>query len=105
VLASVTVLASILATFFGGECYNRVIVCNGTRAHLFFFCNSRSIPGLCQSCCIVLDMADPNIMATETTFQFTMSFEKTIESEQRDHLLFDSGLYMGLGVGPIFGLV
>jgi len=44
-------------------------------------------------------------MATETTFQFTMSFEKTIESEQRDHLLFDSGLYMGLGVGPIFGLV
>jgi hypothetical protein len=32
-----------------------------------------------------------------------MSFENNVESELRDHLLFDSGLYMGLGVSLIFG--
>lgn len=53
---------------------------------------------------IVWDIINPNIMGTPgTAYQFTMSFENTVESEQRDHLLFDSGLYMGLGVSLIFG--
>ena len=53
---------------------------------------------------IVWDITNPSIMATPgTAYQFTMSFENTVESEQRDHLLFDSGLYMGLGVSLIFG--
>jgi len=53
---------------------------------------------------ILWDITNPNVMATpETTYHFTMSFENTVESEQRDHLLFDSGLYMGLGVSLIFG--
>jgi len=53
---------------------------------------------------IVWDITNPSIMATPgTVYQFTMSFENTVESEQRDHLLFDSGLYMGLGVSLIFG--
>lgn len=53
---------------------------------------------------IVWDITNPNIMVTPgTAYHFTMSFENTAESEQRDHLLFDSGLYMGLGVSLIFG--
>lgn len=53
---------------------------------------------------LVWDITNPNIMATPgTAYQFTMSFENTVESEQRDHLLFDSGLYIGLGVSLIFG--
>jgi len=53
---------------------------------------------------IVWDLTNPNTMVTPGTgYQFTMSFENTVESEQRDHLLFDSGLYMGLGVSLIFG--
>lgn len=53
---------------------------------------------------IVWDVVNPNIMGTPgTAYQFTMSFENTVESEQRNHLLFDSGLYMGLGVSLIFG--
>jgi hypothetical protein len=43
-------------------------------------------------------------MATPgTTYHFTMNFENNVEAELRDHLLFDSGLYMGLGVSLIFG--
>ena len=34
-LASVKVLAAILATFFGGECYHRVIMCSGTHAVMY----------------------------------------------------------------------
>jgi len=53
---------------------------------------------------ILWDIANPNVMVTpDTTYHFTMSFENKVESEQRDHLLFDSGLYMGLGVSLIFG--
>jgi len=53
---------------------------------------------------IVWDITNPGVMATPgTAYHFTMSFENTVESEQRDHLLFDSGLYMGLGVSLIFG--
>jgi hypothetical protein len=53
---------------------------------------------------ILWEITNPNVMATpETTYHFTMSFENNVESELRDHLLFDSGLYMGLGVSLVFG--
>lgn len=53
---------------------------------------------------ILWEITNPNVMATPgTTYYFTMSFENNVESELRDHLLFDSGLYMGLGVSLIFG--
>lgn len=54
--------------------------------------------------CIMWEIVNPNVMVTPgTAYHFTMSFENTVESELRDHLLFDSGLYMGLGVSLIFG--
>jgi hypothetical protein len=53
---------------------------------------------------IVWDITNPNVMATPgTAYHFTMNFENNVEAELRDHLLFDSGLYMGLGVSLIFG--
>ena len=53
---------------------------------------------------ILWNIVNPNVMGTPgTTYHFTMSFENNVESELRDHLLFDSGLYMGLGVSLIFG--
>jgi len=53
---------------------------------------------------ILWDITNPNVMVTpDTTYHFTMSFENKVESEQRDHLLFDSGLYLGLGVSLLFG--
>ncbi len=53
---------------------------------------------------IVWDITNPGVMATlGTAYHFTMNFENNVEAELRDHLLFDSGLYMGLGVSLIFG--
>jgi hypothetical protein len=53
---------------------------------------------------IVWDITNPSVMATPgTAYHFAMNFENNVEAELRDHLLFDSGLYMGLGVSLIFG--
>jgi hypothetical protein len=53
---------------------------------------------------ILWKITNPNIMGLAgSTYHFTMSFENSIEKELRDHLLFDSGLYMGLGVSLVFG--
>jgi hypothetical protein len=53
---------------------------------------------------IVWDITNPNVMvAPGTAYHFAMNFENNVEAELRDHLLFDSGLYMGLGVSLIFG--
>jgi len=53
---------------------------------------------------ILWEITNPNIMGLPgSTYHFTMSLENNVESELRDHLLFDSGLYMGLGVSLVFG--